>query len=99
MNAETHHTEAISHAGDCSYRKPRCLICDCGALRRRMHDASHLGSHNPILDAWRNHLAAIEASIDSPPLTAQEQRRLRVDQDGEPLDPQDTSNWGATTGP
>lgn len=89
--------DAVAHDGDCACWKPDCLICDCGALRRTVRRGGF--DAQLILDAWTNHLLAIEASIEHPPFTKKEQRKMRVNQYGEPLDPSDTSNWEETTQP
>lgn len=88
----------VKHDGDCSCWKPDCLICDCGALRIRIREGTLPGQAH-VWDCWSNHLLAIEAAIENPPLTKQEQRKLRVNQYGEPLDSNDKSNWEETTQP
>lgn len=91
--------ESVRHDGDCSCWKPQCLICDCGALREAVRDNEHTGS-SPIWDVWSNHLASIGQAIDNPIVDRATMRRLRIEgPDGLPIDPQDTSNWEATTGP
>lgn len=86
----------VRHDGDCSCWKPDCMICDCGALRTAIRNSGTCGN-DLIWTAFANHKLAIEAAIENPPLTKQEQRKLRVDQYGEPLDPHDTTNWDETT--
>ena len=58
------------HTRDCSIwsvsskSEERCKICDCGALRGAIYEAEGRDEGNGLWEAWRNHLEAIEKSME-----------------------------------